>query len=365
MSYSPFRHAGAVLAKKPVHLTFFVTKRCNAKCPFCFYTNGDAQGADERSDRGAELSLDEVKRVSSSMGDLLWLALSGGETFLRDDLPEIVKTFYDKNRPAIILLPTNGILPARIEEMTKEVLDYCKKSTVVVKLSLDSAEEEIHDNLRGVPGSFRKTMETYERLGKFLTEYRNFELGVNSVFCSLTEDGMDGLIEYVNGLSMIKTHTVSLVRGNVPEKLKQVDMRKYDEMAGRLCRGLREGAASIYRFRGARLKAAQDILQRRFIKRTAMEKRALLPCYAGKLNLVLTEAGDVYPCELSTEKMGNIKESAYDMGELIRGEKAESVLRKIKETHCHCTHECYMMTNILFNPRTYPVLFREYLRLLF
>jgi len=360
MSYSPFSHLGAVFAKKPIHLTFFVTKKCNAKCPFCFYLSGE-----ERGDRGAELSLEEVRRISCSMGDLLWLALSGGEIFLREDLVEIVKTFYEKNHPAIILLPTNGMLPARIAEMTKEVLNYCKKSVVVVKLSLDSADEAMHDRLRGVPGSFAKTMETYERLGSFLDTHNNFELGMNSVFCSLTEDGMERLLEYVNGLSMIKTHTVSLVRGNAPEELKRVDMKKYGEAAERLCRDLRKGHSRTYRFRGARVKAAQDILQRTLIERTATEKRALLPCYAGKLNLVLTEAGDVYPCELFTGSMGNIKDFGYDIGRLLKGERAESVLRKIKETGCHCTHECYMMTNILFNPRTYPSLLKEYLRLLF
>jgi len=32
-------------------------------------------------------------------------------------------------------------------------------------------------------------------------------------------------------------------------------------------------------------------------------------------------------------------------------------------SRCHCTHECYFMTNILFNPRLYPSLMKEYLLL--
>ena len=31
--------------------------------------------------------------------------------------------------------------------------------------------------------------------------------------------------------------------------------------------------------------------------------------------------------------------------------------------NCYCTHECYFMTNILFNPRLYPALAREYIQL--
>jgi hypothetical protein len=39
------------------------------------------------------------------LGRLLWLAFSGGEIFLLDDLVDIAKTFYGNNTPAIILLP--------------------------------------------------------------------------------------------------------------------------------------------------------------------------------------------------------------------------------------------------------------------
>jgi MoaA/NifB/PqqE/SkfB family radical SAM enzyme len=359
MSYSPFRHLGAVFSKRPLHLTFFVTQRCNTRCPFCFYLAGKEKGNVEN-----ELSLDEIKLLSSSMPELLWLALSGGEIFLRDDLVEIAKAFYENNRPAIILMPTNGMMPARIEKMTREILAIARNSTVVVKLSLDSADEKAHDSLRGMQGSFSKTMETYERLGRLLDRHSNFELGMNSVFCSLNQDGMGPLIEFAKGLKMIKTHTVSLVRGTVPEELKRVDMNKYRQTAEQLCRDLRQGQASTYRFRGARLKAAQDILQRNLIERTAKEKKALLPCYAGRLNLVLTETGDVHPCELLSEKMGNIKEFDFDMGKLLKGNAARDVVKKIQETNCHCTHECYMMTNILFNPRMYPSLLKEYVRLL-
>lgn len=362
MNYSPLRHLGAVIVKRPIHLTFFVTGKCNAKCPFCFYLSGDGH---KNINGKSELSLDEIKKISSSLGDLLWLAFSGGEIFLREDLPEIVKTFYGRNRPSIILLPTNGLLPERISKMTREILDYCRKSVVVVKLSLDSTDDSAHDRLRGIKGSFGKVMSTYEMLGPLLDEYSNFELGVNSVFCSQNQDGMGSLMEFVNNLSKIKTHTVSLVRGNVPEELKQVDLGKYHETANRLARDLRRRRSSIYRFRGARLKAAQDVIQRELIMRTAFEKRQMLPCYAGKLNLVLTETGDVYPCELLAEKMGNIRESGYDLQGLLHTDKAETVLRKIRESGCHCTHECYMMTNILFNPRKYPALLLEYLRLLF
>ena len=47
---------------------------------------------------------------------------------------------------------------------------------------------------------------------------------------------------------------------------------------------------------------------------------------------------------------------------LIKSARATEVLSAIKDT-CFCTHECFMMTNILFNPRMYPQLLRETLKI--
>jgi len=355
MNYSPLRHIGSLVWKHdPIQLTFFLTRKCNARCPFCFYLSlkNDAPAA--------ELTLGEIRRVSASLGRLLWLAFSGGEVFLREDLVEIAATFYEKNKPAIILLPTNGLLPEAIREQTEAILKHCKKSTVAVKLSLDGPEE-VHDRLRGVPGAFHKTLETYEKLRPLLGRYRNFELGINTVFCSANQERMDELITFVRGLEGIRTHSVSLVRGDVADEgLKRVDMNVYRRTIETLESDLKARPFAGYRFQGARLKTAQDILQRRLINDTVLKKRRLVPCYAGKLTLVLTEAGDLYPCESFTRKMGNVREWGCDVKKLLTGSEARKALHAVQHSGCYCTHECYMMMNILFNPALYPSLLREY-----
>ena len=104
-----------------------------------------------------------------------------------------------------------------IRERTEEILRHCKKSVIVVKLSIDGLSEE-HDNLRNTPHSFDKTMETYTLLEKLLEKYPNFELGVNTVFCSENQDSMDRIIDFVSGLKNIKTHTISLIRGSLEDE---------------------------------------------------------------------------------------------------------------------------------------------------
>ncbi len=359
--YSPFRHVGSILIKKrPIHLTFFITRRCNAKCPFCFYLRSE----DSQTSSDQELSLEEIRKISLSFGNLLWLAFSGGEIYLRDDLPEISRIFYKNNKPAIMLFPTNGLLPVRIREMTEQILKDCPKSTIAVKLSLDGLNEA-HDRLRNTPGSFSKTMETYELLKDLLEAYPNFELGVNTVFCADNQDEMDLIIDFVSSMASAKTHTISLIRGNLSDKdFKHVDQQKYQHAIGRLEQNLKKKeAAKTYRFRGARIKAAQDILQRRLISRTHEVRERLIPCYAGALNVVLEETGEVFPCESMRQRLGNVRDHGYDIQKLLRSDRAKAILNSIRNSQCYCTHECYFMTNILFNPRLYPALAREYFQI--
>jgi MoaA/NifB/PqqE/SkfB family radical SAM enzyme len=358
--YSPFRYIRDIAWKgRPIHLTFFVTRRCNAECPFCFYLRSNDAPAHSRP----ELSLEEIGRISSSLGGLLWLAFSGGEIFLRDDLVEIARTFYRNNRPAIMLFPTNGLLPGLISDRIETIVRSCPNSVVALKLSLDGLGGA-HDALRKTPGSFDKTLRTYRYVAGLIDRYPNFELGVNTVFCSENQNAMDGIIDYVRGLEYVKTHTISLVRGDLSDKrYDSVDADKYLDAVRKLEKNLKEGKSPVYRFTGGRIKAAQDILQRRFIHRTMREHKRTIPCYAGRLNLVLNETGDVFPCELLAESFGNVRDFDYDMRRVVRSERALRVNDSIKNNGCCCTHECYFMTNILFNPRLYPALMKEYLLL--
>jgi len=358
--YSPFRYAQhAIWKHRPVQLTFFVTRRCNASCPFCFYLQAQEPSPSERP----ELALGEIEKMVPSLGRLLWVAFSGGEVYLRDDIVDISRAFYAHSRPAILLFPTNGLMPETIKDKTEEILRGCPRSVVAVKLSMDGLYGE-HDSLRGVPGAFDKMMATCDMLGGLAERYPNLELGINTVFCSANEDRVGDILAFTKGLSHIRTHTLSMVRGQLSdESYKDVDLRKYHEAVTAMEAEMKTCRKDRYRFLGARLKSAQDILQRRLIHQTLCEKKRLLPCYAGRLNLVVTESGDVYPCEVLNARMGNVREHGYDIRKLLRSGQAAATVARIQARECYCSHECNFITNILFNPVMYPALLREYARL--
>jgi len=110
-------------------------------------------------------------------------------------------------------------------------------------------------------------------------------------------------------------------------------------------------------------KAAQDVLQRRIISETLQRQGRVIPCHAGRLNLVLDEHGELYPCEEFSLRLGNVHDHGFDVRTTTRSAQARAVLASIARGDCWCTHECYMMTNILFSLRRYPSLLAEYFRL--
>lgn len=353
--HSALRFLPQVVSKyRPIHLTLFLTSRCDARCGFCF-TRARGEGS-----ASEELTFDEHEAVSASMGSLLWLAFSGGEPYLRGDISRLAALYYRQNRPSIILLPTNALNTDIIAARTREILTSCPKSVIAVKLSLDGVGPR-HDELRGVSGAFERVGRTYDALAPMLAEFGNFELGVNTVFCPDNQDEMQLIAGHVKDrMPLARTHTVSLMRG--VQGADRLDYKKYLHAARMLEGSIRAGQR--YSFSGARIKAAQDVLQRRAIHRTVTQGRAQMPCHAGRLNIVISELAEVYPCESFTPQMsmGNLRQHGGSVEAVLRSERAADVLGRIRQSGCYCTHECFMMTNILFSPAKYPALLYEAMR---
>jgi len=190
------------------------------------------------------------------------------------------------------------------------------------------------------------------------------ELGVNTVFTSANQGKMDDIIRFVSEMNGVSTHTVSLVRGAVSKmSLKDVDIEKYNETIKILEQQSKRNKKGVYGFSGAKIKSAQDIVQRRMIYMTEKENKKQVDCYAGRLTAVLTENGDLYPCESFSKKIGNVREDGYDVAHILGSRRGIEAIREISSSGCFCTHECYAMMNVLFNPVKYPSLAKEYIKL--
>lgn len=126
----------------PMRAHIEVTHRCNLSCCHCYIGQADAQ---------EELSLDEIIKLLDELVELgtFYVTFSGGELFLRDDVFDIL-TYAGKRFYVDIL--TNGALITK--DCAKRLRDI---GIVCVDVSL-YGNEEIHDAITGVSGSFHSTV---------------------------------------------------------------------------------------------------------------------------------------------------------------------------------------------------------------
>ena len=89
--------------------------------------------------------------------------MSGGEPFLRGDLSEIVKVIYKNRSPLVVDLPTNGFFVESVLRQTEDITKHCEDMIVDLQLSIDGPER-LHDETRGLNGSFEKVKESYHGL---------------------------------------------------------------------------------------------------------------------------------------------------------------------------------------------------------
>lgn len=338
----------------PLQLIYFVTRRCNLRCSHCFLWQELNQPSDE-------LSVEEVSQIARSIPALLSLSLTGGEPFLRPDLPQLAKAFCQRTKVMYLTLFSNGLLPERIAAMVEEILAECGPVAVNFGTSLEGLGEE-HDRARGVEGAFKRTVETIRLINKLKKRVSNLSLGVVTTFSALTQARLPALSEFVLKELEADDYTITLLRGNVKdESLKNFDISLYEKFFAEKRKALRRGFRPRPFIRC--LISARELQGAAIVAKVHRERRLVTPCYAGQLTAILRENGDCYPCEMLEEKMGNLRDFKYDLSQLWHSQRAKAVRQKIDETKCFCTYECVLTPNLLFNLRQHPTLLMEAIRL--
>lgn len=333
----------------PLYLIFIITSRCNAFCSHCF--NWKRQDDKHAQD----LTLDEFRRISAHMDDLPFMFLSGGEAFLRNDFAEIAEVFHRQNRVQKMQTPTNGSLPKRIDEQMGRLLRRCPDLHYSVTLSVDAVGDE-HDRLRHIPGLFERVLESHRVLQ--LLQKRHSNLGVNFEI-TVSANNQDSLLEtyrYLRDVVGADNVFTVLTRGAPRDATSQeVDLERYLALNGEVDRDLLDKEAAGYNgFPFSGVMNAKEILTRDLVYETAKTKRFQIPCYAGNLSGVIFNEGDVYPCEILDEPLGNLRDWDYDFRAIWQAAAAQKARKMIRDTECFCTHECFLTANLLFNPRTLP-----------
>lgn len=335
----------------PVHFIFFVTNRCNARCPHCFYWESLGKSAEE-------LTLDEIDKFSRTMHPLYHINLTGGEPFLRDDLDGIISKFYEHAGTKSFGIATNGYSPDRIRALTKDVLSKHHGLLLKINVSIDHLRER-HDQIRGYPGLFDLAVSTVKELKNL--KMNNLTVSVNLTVTKDNQDDIEDIYMYIRDSICPDKILPVLIRSEPKDpELKNVSPEAYNRLMKLWQKDLREGKFSGYSggFLGG-LIVARDLSMRQKNDNVLAGKEGRITCFAGVLTGVMYANGDVAPCEMLSDRLGNIRDFNYDFRKLWLSTRAQQFSKRIRNEKCSCTHECFQSINLLFNLRSLLKLLRR------
>ncbi len=345
-----------ILRRRELESVFlFVTSRCNSRCRTCFYAS--------ELNRDDDLTAAELLRLSETAPrfDKLWI--SGGEPFLRPELVEIIEAFHRRSGVGTVNLPTNGLLPERIERETARLLERCPDLHVHLNVSVDGFART-NDSVRGVPGGFARTMETMERVAASCGGHPRLHLNAATVLTPESQGELIDLSRYLlKRFPALGFHLSEPARGTVPDPSVQTLTRADVE---RMHESFRPVLDTICRRMFGHLPRPQRLLAELgftgiigFMFRISEECHAGphpwgMRCPAGETTIVIDADGSYRACELRG-RIGHLRDHDLDLAAAFRSPAMRAEVQAIgggARANCWCTHGCWISSALKFAPLT-------------
>jgi len=310
----------------PTFLIYQLTDNCNSRCLMCNIWKKKPAG---------ELTKDEIKNIykKKSFSRLRWVNLTGGEPFIRKDIVDIVKIISRLPEFEGVAIPSNGILTKKIVNDTNKILDFLPKEKFLsITLSIDGFEKT-HDEIRGVPGAYKKVVKTLEELTMLMKKHPNFNVGVQPTITKKNLPEIDKFYRFMKKKTSSIGFAIMLTSEGYYDNIdSDVALTKQDKkwIERFLKRIIKEDPQ--YGFYYSKL---IDMFQ--------TGKRGF-GCLAGYITMYMDSFGDISPCPvLSSDKrylFGNIKKDN------VWFSKKSKVIKKNLKNEEIC-RKCTMMCDFI------------------
>jgi len=353
----------------PGYMIFFVTPFCACRCKMCF--NMDAiLNAGNRN----VLSFEEIEKIAKNWQGLHQINFSGGDPMLRPDFAEIVKLFYDHSGTRFFTIPSSSSHPDKFEKQVSKVCEYAPEAWIRITQSIDGVGE-LHNEIRQRKGLFDCVVDFNDRLDKLTRKYDNLSVAIATVFCKFNRGHNYELLDYAYENLKITDLGSLFVRGETPESdAKDVEGEEFVKFQKECIRRRREKDGKPVGL-SSRAFAAVNHTVAEFVMEQVSEPKYVMPCQAGRRMVVMSDEGEIEPCEMlgymineglidiPTSKFGNIRDFDYDIKAVVNNDTAREVNKQIVEKKCHCTFECAMAVNTIYNPQAWPRVAKNFVSL--
>lgn len=311
------------LAPRPYKILLELTDHCNSRCQTCSIWKKDSLTIKN------EFSVQLAEKLFSDYGkNLLWIALSGGEITLYDDFEELIK-IIEKYCPnlKLVTFTTNGLNPSK----TLKYAQCLKKlgCDVFITVSLDG-DETTHDLVRGVPGNYKKALETYNCL---LQDNITVHWGITLSHLNSSFAQSDHAI-----LSDIKAVTFAH-SGGIYNQENVFPRSSLFQAINAFVKHYRiTNIGEFFEWVYIRLSSLY----------VASEGKISVPCEVITSNLHVRANGDIKPC-MFVPTIGNLRES--NMPSVLHHPSLLEKVKKYRKRECPgCWMNCYAPHSMMQNP---------------
>lgn len=295
----------------PTSAFLSVTMLCNSRCIHC----------DIWKNKGLDfLPVDIYKKLPAS---LEMVDLTGGEPFLRNDLPEIVSTVRTSCPKARILITTNGFLPEKIKKYAPLIVEA--DPAIAFRLSLDGWGVT-HEKVRGIPQAFEKVMQSI----RILKHAGVKDIGLTFTLMKINQHELKKVYEYCRkeklSFSLNVVHDSPIYFGTnktslqpTPESVK----KDFDYLFANQMKSLEPKNWGKAWFN-------------RYSYEYMLHHRRPLPCGAGENFFYMDPFANIFMCQIKNWPIGNLRKQSFE--EIWYSKPKQQFLGA-----AHVCHDCWIV----------------------
>jgi len=284
----------------PYKVTFVATYLCNFRCEMCNIWQKKSVN---------EMTPDEVGLFFEKWPQFRWVHLTGGELFMRRDLDALVASIQKSCKSLFLLnFPTTGWFGDKTVSLVDRTLAR-GVGRLMVTISIDGPKA-IHEEMRGLPGSWERGIETFRRLRGI--KRSNFQTVVGMTLmaknANQVEATVDAIRQVIPDFRRSELHlNVGHESGHYFDNLGYRVEQNHADILRVIDDHRRKNGSALHP-----VKFLEDRYQALVAKYYETGKSPL-PCTALSSSCFIDAYWDLFACSIWSEKVGNLRENAFDL----------------------------------------------------
>ena len=322
----------------PYKVTFVATYHCNFRCEMCNIWQKKSVN---------EMTPAEVERFFGRYSQFRWVHLTGGELFMRRDLDDLVAAIQGSCRSLYLLnFPTTGWFGDKTVQLVERVLNR-GIGRLMVTISMDGPKA-LHEEMRGLPGSWDRAIETYRRLRGITRS--NFQTVIGMTLMEKNAGAVD--------------ETIAAIQRVIPDFSRKELHLNIGHESGHYFANLGytgiaphhtkviEAVEHHRRTNGASMHPVH-FLENRYqalIPKYYETGKSPLPCSALSSSCFIDAYWNLFACSIWDAKVGNLRDHQFDLQALWDSDQRRHLRHEVVEERCaQCWTPCEAYPTILGN----------------